>query len=86
MYKKNLVFAAACLGMLLFGIAFLSLGTIMSFLTGKYQISGETLGLLSAILPAGILIGSLIFGPIVDKYGYKVLLIISSLLLVVDLK
>ena len=83
MYKKNLVFAAACLGMLLFGIAFLSLGTIMSFLTGKYQISGETLGLLSAILPAGILIGSLIFGPIVDKYGYKVLLIISSLLLVV---
>jgi len=82
MYKKNLVFAAACLGMLLFGIAFLSLGTIMSFLTMKYQISGETLGLLSAILPAGILLGSLIFGPLVDKYGYKVLLIISSILLV----
>ncbi len=82
MYNKNFVFAAACLGMLLFGIAFLSLGTIMSFLTVKYQISGETLGLLSAILPAGILLGSLIFGPLVDKYGYKALLIISSVLLV----
>lgn len=83
MYKKNFVFAAACLGMLLFGIAFLSLGTVMSFLTGKYEISGETLGLLSAILPAGILIGSLIFGPIVDKYGYKALLIVSAVLLVI---
>ncbi|RJP73605.1 MAG: MFS transporter [Ignavibacteriales bacterium] len=82
MYNKNLVFAAACLGMLLFGIAFLSLGTIMSYLTEQYRISGETLGLLSAILPAGILIGSLIFGPLVDKYGYKALLIISSVLLV----
>jgi len=81
MYKKNLVFAAACLGMLLFGIAFLSLGTIMSYLTEQYRISGETLGLLSAVLPAGILTGSLIFGPLVDKYGYKALLIISSLLL-----
>ncbi len=82
MYNKNLVFAAACLGMLLFGIAFLSLGTIMSYLTEQYRISGETLGLLSAILPAGILIGSFIFGPLVDKYGYKALLIISSVLLV----
>src|SRR6185295_4919698 len=30
--------------------------------------------------PAGILVGSFIFGPIVDRYGYKILLIVSILI------
>ncbi len=86
MYKKGLVFAAACLGMLLFGIVMISLGTINTFLTAKFHLDQITVGSLAALLPIGILVGSLVFGPIVDRYSYKNLLIISSLLIFVALE
>jgi len=38
-----------------------------------------TIASLAALLPLGILIGSLIFGPVVDRYGYKLILIFCSL-------
>jgi len=81
MYKKNLVFAAACLGMLLFGMVFLSLGTVFTFIKENYALNEVSAGSLSAILPFGILGGSLVFGPLVDRYGYKIALIISSILI-----
>lgn len=80
MYNKNLVFAAACFGMLLFGMVFLSLGTVLTFIKDTYKIDELTAGSLTAILPFGILTGSLIFGPAVDRFGYKIVLIISSIL------
>ncbi len=86
MYKKGLVFAAACLGMLLFGIVMISLGTINTFLTAKFHLNQITVGSLAALLPFGILAGSLVFGPIVDRYSYKNLLIICSLLIFIALE
>lgn len=86
MYKKSLVFAAACIGMLLFGIVFLSLGTIFTFITSKFGVDELTAGSLASFLPLGILLGSVVFGPVVDRYGYKSLLIISSLLIVAGLE
>lgn len=86
MYKKNLVFAAACIGMLLFGIVFLSLGTIFTFLKTKFMIDEITAGSLASSLPFGMLAGSVIFGPIVDRYGYKILLITCSLLIVIGIE
>ena len=81
MYKKGFVFTAACLGMLLFGIVMISLGTINTFLTAKFHLNEMTTGSLAALLPIGILTGSLIFGPIVDRYSYKNLLIVCSFLI-----
>src|SRR5438270_3420737 len=80
MYKRNLVFAAACLGMLLFGIVFLSLGSVVNLLQAKFNLDNNSIGTLTALLPFGILAGSLIFGPVVDRYGYKSLLILCALL------
>ena len=40
-----------------------------------------TSGILFSILPIGILAGSLVFGPIVDGYGYKTLLTLSALVI-----
>ncbi len=77
MNKK--IFIAACLGMLLFGMAMLSLGSANTFLTEEHHLSKMTIASLAALLPLGILIGSLIFGPVVDRYGYKLILIICSL-------
>lgn len=86
MYNKKLVFAAACLGMLLFGIVLISLGSILPSIIFRFSIDGITAGTLATLLPFGILGGSLVFGPIVDKYGYKLLLISSSLMVFAGLE
>jgi fucose permease len=80
MYRKNLVFAAACLGMLLFGIVFLALGSSSNMLTERFQLDNNSIGTLTALLPMGILAGSLVFGPVVDRFGYRWMLVGASLI------
>lgn len=82
-YSKRLVFWAACAGMLLFGISFITLGSVTTELKAKFHLSDIESGSLFAILPMGIITGSLLFGPVADRYGYKLLLLSSSLLLLV---
>src|SRR4051812_40100222 len=86
MYNRNRVFAAACLGMLLFGVVFLSLGSVVNLLQAKFNLNNNSIGTLTALLPLGMLAGSLIFGPVVDRYGYKLLLIVSALLVMAALE
>ena len=83
MYNKKFVFAAACIGMLLFGMVFLSLGTVLTFIKDGYNLNEVASGSLTVILPFGILIGSLIFGPSADRFGYKLILIISTILILI---
>src|ERR1035438_10377648 len=86
MYRRNMVFAAACLGMLLFGIVFLSLGSVNNMLAERFHLDDSSIGTLTALLPFGILAGSLIFGPIVDRFGYKWMLIVCALLVFAGLE
>ena len=78
MYNKTKVYISACLGMSFFGIAFIVMGSVLPSVTIKYSLDTVGASLLVTFLPIGILMGSLIFGPIVDRFGYKNLLIISS--------
>lgn len=80
MYNKKLVFAAACVDILVFGIGVISLGSILPFLTERFVLDDLSKGTLASLLPLGILTGSLVFGPVVDKYSYKNLLSLSILL------
>lgn len=86
MYSKKIVFAAACLGMLLFGIVMISLGTVLPSILEKFSLSKIEAGSLTSLLPLGILAGSLVFGPIVDRYGYKIPLIICSAIVMLGLE
>jgi MFS family permease len=86
MYKRNLVFTAACLGMLLFGVVLISLGSLLPSLTKKFVMDEIAAGSLATLLPFGILAGSVVFGPVVDRYGHKSLLIICSLLVLLGLE
>ncbi len=86
MYNRNKVFAAACIGLFLFGMTLITLGSILPSLTTKFESEGLNAGILVAVLPIGIMLGSLVFGPIVDRYGYKMLLIISVLISAISLE
>lgn len=86
MFKYNLVFISSCLGMLIFGVVLITLGAILPSVTVKFALDEISAGSLVSILPFGILAGSLIFGPIVDHYGYKSLLIVCSFLILIGLE
>jgi|SRR6185437_10835091 len=81
MYNKKIIFAGACLGMLFFGIGLITLGSVIPSLKMKYALDDISAGTLFSILPFGILIGSLVFGPFCDRYGYKILLFLSCIFL-----
>jgi MFS family permease len=72
-YSKNLVFIACCAGLAFFGVTMLALGPVLSHL-------GEGANALPATLSVGIIIGTVVFGPVVDKFGYKGLLIFGSIM------
>jgi fucose permease len=79
MLRDSFVFAAACAGMLLFGIVFLSLGSVNNMLADRFQLDSNAIGTLTALLPFGILAGSLLFGPVVDRFGYRWMLVAAAL-------
>ena len=81
MYKRKQVFAAACIGLLLFGIMLITLGSILPLLTAKFMMNEISSAKLVSLLPIGIIAGSLVFGPIADRYGYKILFIVTTLLM-----
>lgn len=80
-YSTGLVNYAACAGVAFFGVAMLSLGAILPSLKELVPASIS----LPWIFSIGIITGTIIFGPVMDRYGYKWLLICSSLLLVAGL-
>jgi len=76
MKNRTSVFVAACAGMGFFGVSMLSLGPLL----GRIADLGANANALPAMLTLGIIIGTVVFGPVVDKFGYKGLIIISSVL------
>ncbi len=85
-YQKSYVFAAACIGMLLFGIIMISLGSILPEVTKRFELEEAEAGVLLTLLPAGILLGSLLFGPLVDWLSYKKILVAGSVLTLLGLE
>lgn len=84
--RKPLVFAAACIGMLFFGVALLSMGSLLPAIASRFHLDSLASGALVSILPFGVLAGSVVFGPIVDRFGYKLLLVVSSLVMIAGLE
>ncbi len=69
------------MGMLLFGIGMITLGAVLPDLRLRHSFGEGEAGMLFSVLPAGIVAGSLLFGPICDRYGYRMLLATAALLM-----
>jgi len=67
--------------MLLFGIGLIMLGSVLPDLRVRHSLDAVEAGTLLSVLPIGIIFGSLLFGPVCDRYGYRVLLAVSALLM-----
>src|SRR5687767_464691 len=85
MYNRTQVFIAACIGLFVFGMTLITLGSILPDLRASFGDAALKESTLAAVLPIGILFGSLVFGPVVDRYGYKMLLITSVLISAISL-
>lgn len=85
-YRKSLVFTAACIGMCFFGISMITLGSVLPALTAKLDLNNLQTTALVTFLPLGMLAGSLIFGPIVDRFGHKALLVPSCIIVLLGLE
>lgn len=86
MYNHRFVFWAACLGMLIFGITLTILGAVLPQLMTQYDVGKAQAGSLFTLMSFGLLLGSLFFGPIADRFGYKPVLIISTALIGIGLE
>lgn len=86
MYNRKLNFLASCFGILLFGMGIITLGSIQPDLQERFSNQDFSAGTLFSILPIGILTSSLVFGPICDRYGYKLIFIFSALFLCAGLE
>ncbi|MBK7480990.1 MAG: MFS transporter [Bacteroidales bacterium] len=81
MRQKYIAFAANFIGIFLFGISMVIIGSTLPLLKEKFGMTDIEAGSLFSILPVGILVSSVTFGPIADKWGYRWVLSIASLFL-----
>lgn len=86
MTSRKALFACACLGMLAFGIVLTTLGAVLPSIVERFGIGKTEAGSLFLLMTFGILAGSLVFGPMVDRYGYKGMLLLGTLLIALGLE
>lgn len=67
-----------CAGMFVFGIVMAMLGAILPSLFTKIQMDKAEAGNLFLYMNFAMLVASLIFGPVVDRFGFKIFLIVCS--------
>ena len=83
--SRGLLFAVACLGMLVFGIVLTTLGAVLPSLVERFGIDKAGAGALFVLMSFGILVGSVVFGPVVDLRGYKRVLVVAAALIALGL-
>ncbi|MFA6359801.1 MAG: MFS transporter [Dysgonamonadaceae bacterium] len=83
MRSKTIAFISVFAGILLFGVSMVMIGSVLPLLKARLALNDLEAGGLFSILPFGLLIGSIFFGPLGDKYGYRWVLATASIFLAI---
>ena len=83
MNSKTIAFISVFAGILLFGVSMVMIGSVLPLLKVRLGLTDIVAGGLFSILPLGLLLGSISFGPISDKNGYRWVLATASLFLAI---
>lgn len=85
--NRPALFAAACAGLAVFGVTIVLLGTIFHFeaMAQRLSVDLPRLGTLAMLLLTGVWLSTLVLGPIIDKFGNKMVLALSSLAVAVSM-
>ena len=86
MKSVRAIFASACLGMLTFGIVLTILGAVLPTVIEQFGIDKAQAGSLFLLMTFAILAASLAVGPLVDRYGYKGMLLLGTALIATGLE
>lgn len=84
--SRRALFVCACLGLLTFGIVLTTLGSVLPSIIERFGIDKAQAGTLFLLMTLGILAGSLVFGPLVDRYGHKGILLAATVLIFAGLE
>jgi FHS family glucose/mannose:H+ symporter-like MFS transporter len=84
--SNRTLFVCACLCLLTFGIVLTTLGAVLPSVMERFGIDKASAGALFLLMTFGILAGALIFGPVVDRYGYKAMLVAATALVIAGLQ
>jgi len=85
MQKKTIQFLVAGQVMMLFGITMMAVGTINNHLTVTFDVDKAFIGLCASVLAAGVFVGQFSFGTVVDRLGYKPVMLAGVVLVTIGL-
>ena len=75
--SRGVVLVIASLSMIAFGIVLASLGASIPVIIERFGLEKREAGGLLALMNFAILAASIVFGPVVDRRGYKTMLVLS---------
>jgi MFS family permease len=83
--RRNLLFAGACAGITVFGIVIAMLGTVFGLpdMVARLHIDLAQKGNLFLLLYLGVFLASVVVGPLIDRIGNKMILLLSAALVAV---
>ncbi len=86
--NRTRLFLSACGGMFLFGVALVLLGTLFGLPAMRERLELTTLvrqGDLQTLLLFGVLLSTMLVGPLMDRFGHKMVLAVSAALVALAL-
>jgi MFS transporter, FHS family, glucose/mannose:H+ symporter len=84
--QRRSIIAIASLGMTTFGIVLTTLGATLHSLIERFGIDKAQAGGLLSLLSLFVLAASILFGPVVDRRGYRAMLLFSFAAIIVGLE
>lgn len=86
--NRTRLFIAACAGMFLFGVSLVLLGTLFGLPAMRERLELTSLvrqGNLQTLLFFGLFVSTIVGGPLIDRFGHKLVLSLSAALVAVSL-